>query len=54
MVDIHDYNIRLIEEEIMMKYGRPPHYNPNYDYLLSLRKDMINKRVSAHKSAVDK
>ena len=23
MVDIHDYDIRLIEEEIMMKYGRP-------------------------------
>ena len=38
MVDIHDYDIRLIEEEIMMKYGRPPHYNPNYDCLLSLRK----------------
>lgn len=52
MVDIHDYDIALIEEEIMMKYDRSPRDYSDCDCLLSVRKDMINKRVLAHQEEI--
>lgn len=52
MVEIHDYDIRLIEEEIMMKYDRSPRDYPDCDCLLSLRKDMINRRVLARQEDI--
>ena len=52
MVDIHDYDIALIEEEILMKYGDIRNDYSECDCLLSLRKDMINKRVLAHQEDI--
>ena len=45
MIDIHDYDIQCIEHEILWKYDKSPCDYPDCDCLLSLRKDMINKRV---------
>lgn len=44
MVDIHDYDIKLVEEEILMKFDTNPSNYEDCDCLLSLRKDMINKK----------
>lgn len=52
MVNIHDYDIALIEEEIMMKYDCSPCDYSDCDCLLSVRKDMINKRVLAHQEEI--
>lgn len=52
MVDIHDYDIALIEEDIMMRYNRSPRDYSDYDCLLSMRKSMINKRVLAHQEEI--
>ena len=52
MVDIHDYDITLVEKEILMKYNDNRYDYSNYDCLLSLRKDMINKRVLAHQEEI--
>ena len=50
MVDLHDYDIQCIEHEILWKYDKS-----ECDCLLSLRKDMINKRVLVHqKEMIDK
>lgn len=51
MVDIHDYDIQCVEEKILDKYNN---FRPlsNYQYLLSLRKRMINKRVLAHQEEI--
>lgn len=52
MVDIHDYDIRRIEREVIDTYNAP-----HFDYtectnLLSLRKDIINNRVLAHQKDI--
>ena len=52
MVDIHDYDIQCIEQEIMWKYDKTPCDYADYDCLLSLRKDMINKRVLAYQDEI--
>ncbi len=52
MVDIHDYDIELVEEEILMKFDTNPSNYKDCDCLLSLRKDMINKRVLAHQEEI--
>ena len=44
MVDLHDYDIELIEREILRKYNDNRHDYSDCDCLLSLRKSMINKR----------
>ena len=44
MVDLHDYDIELIEEEILWKFNDNRHDYSDCGCLLSLRKDMINKR----------
>ncbi len=52
MVDLHDYGIELIEKEILWKYNDNRHDYSDCDCLLSLRKDMINKRVLAHQEEI--
>ncbi len=52
MVDIHDYDIQCIEQEILWKYEDIRFDYSDYDCLLSLRKDMINKRVLAHQEEI--
>lgn len=52
MVDIHDYDIELVEEEILMKFETNPSNYEDCDCLLSLRKDMINKRVLAQQEEI--
>ena len=52
MVDIHDYDIQCIEQEILWKYESPKNDYSDCDCLLSLRKDMINKRVLAHQEEI--
>ena len=52
MVDIHDYDIQCIEQEILWKYDKSPCDYPDCDCLLSLRRDMINKRVLAHQEEI--
>ena len=52
MVDLHDYDIELIEREILWKYNDNRHDYSDCDCLLSLRKSMINKRVLAHQEDI--
>ena len=44
----YDYDIALVEEEILMKYGDTRNDYSDCDCLLSLRRDMINKRQLAN------
>ena len=52
MVDIHDYDIQCIEQEILWKYDKSPYDYPDCDCLLSLRRNMIDKRVLAHQEEI--
>ena len=52
MVDIHDYDIALIEKKILWIYNRKACDYPQNDCLLSLRKAMINQRVLAHQEEI--
>jgi len=52
MISINDYDIKLIEDEIMLIYDSPSSDYRNCRSLLSLRKDMINKRVLAHQEVI--
>ena len=52
MVDIHDYDIQCIEREIISKYEKTSCDHADGDCLLSLRKEMINKRVLAHQEDI--
>lgn len=52
MVDIHDYDIQCVEKEILWKYEDTRYDYPDFDCLLSLRQDMINKRVLAHQEEI--
>lgn len=52
MIDIHDYDIALIEKKIRWIYNRKACDYPQHDCLLSLRKDMINQRVLAHQEEI--
>lgn len=52
MNTLNDYDIKLIEDEIMWKYDRSPADYPDCKCLLSLRKDMINHRVLAHQEEI--
>ena len=51
MVDIHDYDIQSIEREIIDTFNDIKNYE-HCDCLLSVRKDMINKRVLAHQEEI--
>ena len=52
MVDIHDYDIQCIEQEILWKYEDTRYEYSDFDCLLSLRQDMINKRALAHQEEI--
>lgn len=52
MIDIHDYDIQCIEHEILWKYDKSPCDYPDCDYLLSLRKDMINNRILVNQEEI--
>ena len=52
MVDLHDYDIELIEREILWKYNDNRRDYSDCDCLLPLRKSMINKRVLAHQEDI--
>ena len=52
MVDIHDYDIQCIEQEILWKYEDTRYDYSDFDCLLSLRRDIINKRVLAHQEEI--
>ena len=52
MVDLHDDDIQCIEHEILWKYDKFPCDYSECDCLLSLRKDMINKRVLVHQKEI--
>lgn len=52
MLNIHDYDIALIEKEIIMRYDKTPCDYPDFSCLLELRQDMINKRVLAHQEEI--
>ena len=52
MVDLHDYDIQCIEHEVLWKYDKSPCDYSECDCLLSLRKDMINKRVLVHQKEI--
>lgn len=52
MVDIHDYDIQSVEQEILWKYEDARNNYSDCDCLLSLRKDMINKRVLAYQEDI--
>ena len=51
MVDMHDYYIQEIEEEILMKYNHCRDYE-NFDCLLEMRKSMINQKVLARQEEI--
>ena len=52
MIDIHDYDIQCIEQEILWKYEDTRYDYSDFDCLLSLRRDIINKRVLAHQEEI--
>ena len=45
---LYDYSIEAIESEIIYRYKSARYYESNDDYLLSLRRSIINKKVLAH------
>ena len=52
MVDIHDYDIQQIEDEILMKYNDSRYDYEDFDCLLEMRKRMINNRVLTHQENI--
>lgn len=52
MIDLHDYDIELVEKDILWKYNDNRHDYADCDCLLSLRKSMINKRVLVHQEEI--
>ena len=52
MIELQDYDIRLIEREILLKFEHAPWDYSDCDCLLSLRKTMINERVLAHQEEI--
>lgn len=52
MVDIYDYDIRLIEDEILMKCNDSRYDYTKFGCLLEMRKRMINKRTLAHQEKI--
>ena len=49
---LFDYSIEAIEREIIYSYKSTRCYEANYDYLLSLRRSIINKMVLAHQKDI--
>lgn len=49
MMDILDYDIQLIEDEILMKFNDYRNDYTEFGCLLEMRRRMINKRALAHR-----
>ena len=49
---LYDYSIEATEREIIYRYTSTRCYETNYDYLLSLRRSIINKMVLAHQKDI--
>ncbi len=49
---ITDFSVEAIEREIIYRYKSTRCYEANYDYLLSLRRSIINKMVLAHQKDI--
>ena len=47
-----DYNIKMIEKEIIYGYNNTRNYASNGDALLNLRKNIINKELLAHQADI--
>ena len=52
MVNIHDYDIRRIEREIIATYNAPHMDYTEFIHLLSIRKDLINERILSHQEDI--
>lgn len=52
MIDILDYDIQLVEDEILMKFNDYRHDYTEFGCLLEMRRRMINKRVLAHQEEI--
>lgn len=52
MIDIHDNDIQIIEKEIITTYDKKPCDYPDCDFLLNLRKELINRRALAHQEDI--
>lgn len=52
MIELQDYDIQLIEREILLHYELTPRDYADCDCLLSLRKTIINERVLAHQDEI--
>ena len=51
-MDINNYDIQAIEREIILNYEDSTGDYTNLKYLLSLRKELINRRVLAHQEEI--
>ena len=49
---ITDFSVEAIEREIIYRYKSTRCYETNYDYLLSFRRSIINKKVLAHQKDI--
>ena len=52
MIYLYDNDIQNIEKEILIKYNMMPCDYSDYDFMLSLRKNMINRRALAHQEDI--
>lgn len=52
MIELQDYEIRCIEEEILNVYNDNWSKYPECDCLLTVRRDIINERVLAHQEEI--
>lgn len=52
MIELQDYEIRCIEEEILNVFNDNWSKYPECDCLLTVRKDIINKRALAHQEVI--
>ena len=52
MIELQDYEIRCIEEEILNVFNDNWSKYPECDCLLTVRKDIINKRALAHQEEI--
>ena len=52
MIDILDYDIQLVEDEILMKFNDSRNNYTEFGCLLEMRRRMINKRALAHQKEI--
>ena len=52
MLNIHDYEILYIEQEILMRYQSCRYDAQEYEHLLLIRRYIINRRVLEHQEEI--